>query len=251
MNPTEQQEPTASREGWFGPSALAGAAFFTAGLWIWALRASEHPPALPAAAAAQWQSWKSVLENPTPADKEAFFWMGRILLTGDGAAKDEARAFLAFQQAARWGHARAQLYAGTLLLEGRGTSKDARQGYEWLHQAARQGEVYARFELARLHFAGETLLTEPGLAVTWLEQAARNGVAEAQAFWGRTLMQGREVPADPVQGFAWIALAAEAGEPRARGWMAELEKLLDVPTLTAGRALVEKLRAEVSARSAP
>ncbi|MGE3246306.1 MAG: tetratricopeptide repeat protein [Beijerinckiaceae bacterium] len=83
-------------------------------------------------------------------DVNAFYMLGVMHQTGQGARKNFRDAAILFQHAAQKGHKRAQLKLGDLFAQGLGMKRDAVRGYMWLEVAALQYEMEALEKRNRL-----------------------------------------------------------------------------------------------------
>lgn len=135
--------------------------------------------------------FEEVSQRAAAGDVEAMFDVGRAYYTGQGAARDFAKAAGYFRTAAEAGHAKAQTNLGSLYVEGRGVEKDIAKGVEWFRKAAAQGDSNAMLNLGWMAFEGLGANPDPATGLEWYRKAADAGLAEAQLrlgdlyYWGR------------------------------------------------------------------
>jgi hypothetical protein len=121
----------------------------------------------------------------------------------NGVEQDDKQAIYWWTQAAKAGHAQAQLKLGWWLMNGKGVVEvDEKQGMDWLVKSAEQGDPHAQFE------AG-------------------------MGFW-----KGKGVSQDLMQAYVWLSLAStKDGFEPAVGHMREIEKSLTAAQLVEARRL--------------
>ncbi|MGV1098658.1 eIF2A-related protein [Thiovibrio sp. JS02] len=112
-------------------------------------------------------------------DKEALYDDGMKLFKGEGVAKDHARAFKLFSQAAEMGHAKAQYRLGFMYSLGRGVRKDDKQAVHWWRKAAGQNDPDAQYYLGYMHEIGAGVKQDLAEAKQWYQKAAANGSINA------------------------------------------------------------------------
>jgi hypothetical protein len=121
-----------------------------------------------------------------------------------GGTPDPERAAALFEEAARLGHADAQLMVALAHLSGADGRRDAAAAIPWLNLAAHQGQPDAQHLLAQLLEAGDGTARDTAWSAVWFQRAAERGHAQA--------------------GFA-LALLQLAGEGTARDWPDALARL--------------------------
>ena len=119
---------------------------------------------------------------------------------------DEALA--EFERLASGGDSVAQLYAGLMHDNGLGTARDEARAFYWYMQAAKQAQPRAQFNVADMLYHGSGTRQDRHAAMVWYEKSANNGFAEAQYQWGLELQSGQYVPKDLVSAFMWLTIAA-------------------------------------------
>jgi uncharacterized protein len=134
----------------------------------------------------------------------------RALLSGDPTT---AAVWIA--SAAEYGLPAAQLRLGRMLLEGQGVAKNAALAIFWFRRAADQLDAEAMNMMGRCHENGWG--TEPDLcdATHWYRQSAYRGHDWGQYNFGNMLFDGRGIEQDVVQARLWYLRAARRGHSRA------------------------------------
>ena len=119
---------------------------------------------------------------PTPAPAEpvrdsaqADYERGLGYALGTGAARDEARAFGYFQEAARAGHAPAMYRLALAYARGEGVEQDAGRAAEWQQEAALGGHAIAQRSLALMYLNGAGVKPDRARALAWYEIVAAGG----------------------------------------------------------------------------
>ena len=118
-------------------------------------------------------------------------------------------ALAEFERLAAGGNREAQLYAGLMHDNGLGTARDAARAFYWYMQAAKQEQPRAQFNVADMLYHGSGTKQDRHAAMTWYEKSANNGFAEAQYRWGMELQSGRYVAKDLVAAYMWLSIAAD------------------------------------------
>ena len=159
---------------WYGLAAEQGDT--AAGDRLAALQAAqENRPAAPAVTAEP--------PAPTPAppqpvrdSAQADYERGLGYALGTGAARDEARAFGYFQEAARAGHAPAMYRLALAYADGEGVGQDAERAAEWQQKAALRGHAIAQRSLALMYLnGGAGVKPDRARALAWYEIVAAGG----------------------------------------------------------------------------
>ena len=141
-------------------------------------------------------------------DAEAGFRLARIYETGDGAARDLAKARFWAGEAARLGHRRAMHDLAVYMIEGEGGETDINGAVDWFTKAALKGEVDSQFNLALL----------------LLSRADQNPEALSASFY-------------------WLLIAAESGDAMAAEKSEEVAGLLPADLASALRAEASAFKA--------
>jgi TPR repeat protein len=141
----------------------------------------------------------------------------------DDVAKDDAKAFLYFQQIADQQAdispsspiakyaAEAFVALGQYYLDGIPAMPLAANPSSavdlFRHAASYFGDAEAQYRLARLYMNGDGVEKDVGLAINWLATAAKKQHAASQATLGEILWRGQEVRQRQARGLALIMLA--------------------------------------------
>jgi hypothetical protein len=137
----------------------------------------------------------------------------RTLLGGDEAA-------VWVEAAATCGMPEAQLLLGRLLLEGQGVAKDERAAFACFLCAAKSNDIEARNMLGRCYENGWGSAQDMTRAAEHFRIAAEAGLAWAQYNLGHLLLDGLGVVRDRDQAFAWYMRAASQNHERAMNLVA-------------------------------
>ncbi|MGH7022096.1 MAG: caspase family protein [Caulobacteraceae bacterium] len=237
--------------GLFRPLALnrihaltSGGATRGAGAPTAGLRAQARAAFQRADYAAAIGAWKSAAAR---GDGAAAYNLGVMAFTGQGEAKDQAKAARWFEQAAkagnqggmvnygltllngygvaanqiegvRWlrtaaeaGLPSAMGLMGQIYLQGVGVPRDLHQGVSWLQRAADAGDGPSMLDLAGLYQRGEGVRADRKAALDVLRRAAAAGQSQAMVQLGYAYEDGNGVGRDLVQAATWYQRAAEAG----------------------------------------
>ena len=124
------------------------------------------------------------------------------------------------EAAAACGLPEAQVLLGRLLLEGQGVAKDERAAFACFLCAAKDGDVVARNMVGRCYENGWGAPQDFKRAAENYSIAAEAGLAWAQYNLGHLLLDGLGVPRDRNQAFAWYMRAASQGHERAMNLVA-------------------------------
>ena len=177
---------------------------------------------------------------------------------GLGVTRDAALAYQLFSQAARTGHASAQLQVAIAELHGVGTTRDVTSARRWLQNLADQGYTAALADLARSYRTKITDDPNPELAKSWYErawaagdpdgllglafmhrngefglpdifraqelfqQAAAAGSGAAQVSVGYMHLMGEGVPQDYARALVLFRQAAELKTPSSYLWLGHM-----------------------------
>jgi TPR repeat protein len=149
-------------------------------------------------------------------DPDSQLRLAVMLLRGEGAARDPARAADLLRAAATQGHVPAQFYLGRLYYGGVGVEKDAAQAAEWFLTAAKQGDLLSGHALSVLYARGDGVEKNPGKAVNLARWAAQAGLEDAQYQMGAFYYRGEVVPQDLGKAYYWFFIAGQRGMVRAQ-----------------------------------
>jgi hypothetical protein len=106
-------------------------------------------------------------------------------------------------------------------------------------EAARQGHADAQVALALMHLQGEAIAPDSKKAAVWFKDAAGQGHAEAQVSLGMMYALGKGVEKDLVVAHKWVSLAAAQGHGEAKAALAELAGKLTPAQLERSAELVK------------
>jgi TPR repeat protein len=188
--------------------------------------------------------------------------LGRMLLEGVGAPRDQAAAHAWFLKAAASGDAEAQNMVGRCHENGWGVAQDYAEAARWFEHAAAQGFAWAQYNLAHLHLDGLGVPRDQARAFALYRAAAEAGHVRAMNLMARCLEEGWGAPADPAAAALWYRRSAEGGYFRgqfnyasllfaegradaARVWFA---RALDSAPPDARRSMLERLSASTALR---
>ncbi|MCE7026486.1 tetratricopeptide repeat protein [Jiella avicenniae] len=144
--------------------------------------------------------------------------------TGEGVARDGARAAGLYRRAAEGGLALAARNLGQLLWDGDGVAKDRTQAVAWFRKAAGQGDAVAMQALGSAHYGGEGAPRDLALAAGWFEKAFEAGNPEAANDLGVMRFKGEGVRPDPAAALRYFSLGAERGSIAAKRNLALLQQ---------------------------
>ena len=158
---------------WYGLAAEQGDT--AAGDRLAALQAAqENRPAAPAVTA-EPPATTPAPAQPVQDSAQADYERGLSYALRTGAARDEARAFGYFQEAARAGHAPAMYRLGLAYARGEGVGQDAERAAEWQQEAALRGHAIAQRSLALMYLNGAGVKPDRARALAWYEIVAASG----------------------------------------------------------------------------
>lgn len=136
-----------------------------------------------------------MMASLTPSQAVCLYNESLGLLRGNGAGKDEHRAFSLNAEAARAGHSDAVLAMGWFYLNGIGVERDVEHARKWYRESARRGQPKAMFSLGQIaynegDFSG---------AIIWFTRAAESGHARSLYWIGKLYWRGDGVGQDRRQ----------------------------------------------------
>ena len=136
------------------------------------------------------------------------------VLPSSGGTKDSAKACTLFKRAAEKGDAQAAFYLGQILLKGDGVPADLALGIAWLERASGAGFAPAQFELGARSLQGKGVEKNPRRAAALFRKAAEQVHAAAQHNLAAMLISGNMgIPQDQAEGLRWLVAAARGGDP--------------------------------------
>jgi TPR repeat protein len=136
---------------------------------------------------------------------------GRMLLEGEGAAKDAVAAYGWFRRAAASGDAEGENMVGRCFENGWGVAADPHEAALWFARAAEQEHAWARYNLGHLYLDGLGVARDRARASTLYRQAAEAGHVRAMNLLARCFEEGWGVTTDSVQALDWYRRSAEGG----------------------------------------
>ena len=142
---------------------------------------------------------------------EALVRQGRMLLSGEGAAKNPHAAFACFSRAAEAGDADARNMLGRCHEHGWGTRADPARAAHCYRQAGEAGHAWAQYNLGHLLLDGNGVRCDRDAAFAWYGRAAAQGHARAMNLVGRCHEEGWGTARDAAAARAWYRRAAEGG----------------------------------------
>lgn len=142
---------------------------------------------------------------------EAEVRLGRMLLSGEGVAKDEAAAFTRFARAAKAGYAEAHNMLGRCYENGWGVAHDFGAAARHYTIAASAGNAWAQYNLGHLFLDGLGVARDVDNAFVWYMRAAEQGHVRAMSLVGRCYEEGWGVGKDLILARGWYRKAAEGG----------------------------------------
>jgi len=142
---------------------------------------------------------------------EAQVRLGRMLLEGQGVAKDERAAFACFLCAAASGDPEARNMLGRCYENGWGTARDMTRAAENFRAAAEAGLDWAQYNLGHLLLDGTGVARDPSEAFLWYMRAAGQSHVRAMNLVARCHEQGWGVARDLAAARVWYRRSAEGG----------------------------------------
>ena len=130
--------------------------------------------------------------------------------------KKQSEATQLREQAARNGHALAQLKLGLSYKDGNGVEKNPDQAVYWLGKAAEQGLADAQYELGLCYQSGNGTQKDINQAVSWFRKAADQQHGEAQYELGMCYLRGDGVEESWHGAIDWCKKAVENGSNHAQ-----------------------------------
>jgi uncharacterized protein len=106
----------------------------------------------------------------------------------------------------------AQNGLGLLYKVGAGVPQSYRQAKKWFEEAAKQGHAEAQVNLGTLYLDGDAPPRSAQMALFWFSRAAEQGDIPAFAKLGVMYAEAQGVPQDFIQAQMWFLLAAANGD---------------------------------------
>jgi uncharacterized protein len=142
---------------------------------------------------------------------EAQVRLGRMLLEGQGVAKDERAAFAYFLCAAASGDREAKNMLGRCYENGWGTARDMVRAAENFRAAAEAGLDWAQYNFGHLLLDGTGVARDPNEAFLWYMRAAGQAHVRAMNLVARCYEEGWGVARDCAAARVWYRKSAEGG----------------------------------------
>lgn len=159
-----------------------------------------------AASAAPW-----VMAAANGGLAEAEVRLGRMLLSGEGVAKDERAAVAWFARAAETNSTDAHNMLGRCYENGWGVARDFDVAGRHYAIAASAGNAWAQYNLAHLFLDGLGVPRDVDEAFAWYMRAAKQGHVRAMSLVGRCYEEGWGVVQDATLARAWYRKSADGG----------------------------------------
>ena len=185
---------------------------------------------------------KGLLKSANHGNAEAQYFLGKSYESGDGVAKDSAKAVKWYREAANQGVPWAQFCLGRMCYNGDGVAQDHSEAFYWVQKAAVKGLAEAQTLLGAFYGSGDGIEENDSEAFKWFNKAANQGMADAQDALGHVYQDGTGVNKDPVQSYKWFALAAGNGEEEAKTNLPSIESKLSAKELARARRLVSEFK---------
>lgn len=171
----------------------------------------------------------------------AQFKLGRMYAAGDGAPRNELKAFEYYSRIADQnadespGTSDGKLVAiafvalGEYFMSGiKGTyvQANAERAFDMFHYAASYfGDPAGQFNLARMYLDGVGTPRNDRQAARWLRLSAQKGHVGARALFGDLLVRGAEgVARQSAQGLMWLTLARDGADVDRETWVVEMHE---------------------------
>jgi uncharacterized protein len=142
---------------------------------------------------------------------EAQLRLGRMLLSGEGIARNEHAAFACFRCAAEMGEAEALNMLGRCHENGWGTGIDLESAVRCYRGAAEQGLAWAQYNLGHMLLDGAGIARDRDAAFAWYERAAEQGHVRAMNLLARCYEEGWGCTRDRAAARDWYRRSAEGG----------------------------------------
>lgn len=149
-------------------------------------------------------------------DPGAQFEAGNMYFTGDGEARDFAKATKWYRQAADQGENRAQYKLGRMYETGEGIGANSQEAANWYRKAAEQGNASAQAHLGLLYKKGAGVPKDINEAGLWIRKAAEQGDVPSQRELVNCYLTGEGMPLDQLEALAWLHVAAASGDEEAK-----------------------------------
>lgn len=190
------------------------------------------------------KAFKYYQEAATLAYAPAQYALGEMYLAGEhGGPPDLAKGLAWCNEAAKREHPEALYVMAQAYDTGEGLARDPARALGLYKIAALRGSRAAKTALGSYFYQGDILSRDPVLARRWFEQAATEGDADAMFNLGAMMMNGEGGAVDRTRAWVWLKIAQAGAHPGAsaavsvlEGRMTEQEKTAAVLLLTPRRA---------------
>ena len=143
--------------------------------------------------------------------ESAFYWfLGLMLIHGDGTKQDIEKGFSLIDRSAEMGDPHGQYLAGHFRHHGYFCEGDIAFALKWYERAAEKGSVKAQSSLIDIYL-GSLPYTDYSRALYWTEKLASTGNAGAQFNLAIFYEKGIAASVDPGASYHWMKRAAENG----------------------------------------
>ena len=142
---------------------------------------------------------------------EAQLRLGRMLLSGEGMAKDEHAAFACFTRAAEANNIEAHNMLGRCYEGGWGTVQDFAKAARHYSVAAEAGDAWAQYNLGHLYLDGNGVARDVDWAFVLYTRASEQGHVRAMNLVARCYEEGWGTSRDAVLARDWYRKSAEGG----------------------------------------
>lgn len=136
---------------------------------------------------------------------------GRMLLDGNGVARDSAAALQWFRRAADGGDLDAINMVGRCLENGWGATANGAEAAVWYRRAAEGRHAWAQYNLAHLYLNGIGVERDTTQAFALYQRAAEQGHERAMNLLGRCHEEGLGTRPDFAAAAHWYRCSAEGG----------------------------------------
>jgi hypothetical protein len=170
------------------------------------MNASELNKVLAGDGAAPW-----VVAAANTGIVEAQIRLGRMLLSGEGMAKDERAAFAWFARAAEAGNIEAHNMLGRCYEGGWGIAQDFARAAQHYGVAADGGDAWAQYNLGHLYLDGNGVARDVDWAFVLYMRASEQGHIRAMNLLARCYEEGWGARRDVVLARDWYRKSAEGG----------------------------------------
>ena len=146
-----------------------------------------------------------------------WYFMGCMYANGIGVAQDDREAFNWIKMAADQGHEGAMKDLIPMYKFGYGVQQDCREAARLLMHFAEQGDAKSQYQLGVMNYKGDGIPRDYREAAKWFIKVAGQGNTKAQYQLGVMYASGDGVPRDFKAAVKWYRKAARQGRP-VRAW---------------------------------